>query len=81
MKVICLLQSLQLIMTKDFTWKWAKKDKGEKYLRRFYDKKCTMGITRLKDHLAHTHNNMKPCPKVLPNVKKECEYLKKIQDN
>lgn len=70
-------------MTKDFVWKWANKDEEDKYFKVccFCDENCTGSIIRLKDHLAHTHNNTKPCSKVSPNVKKKkCEYLKKIQD-
>lgn len=79
--MICLLQSLQLIITKDFVWKWGNKDEGDKYLRCFCDENCTGSIIRLKDHLAHTHNNIKPRSTVSP-VKKECEeYFKKIQDD
>lgn len=66
---------------KDFAWKWGIQVEGERYLRcSFCNQQCTGGITRLKNHLAHTHHGMKPCPKVPPNVKAKCsDYLKKFK--
>ncbi|KAF8407332.1 hypothetical protein HHK36_006459 [Tetracentron sinense] len=62
---------------RDFAWEYAKEDegntvKGYMYCK-FCNKKCTGGISRLKNHLAGTHYGMGACTKCPEDVKKKCE--------
>lgn len=63
---------------KDFAWKYVKED-PQGHVRRNYvfckfcGQRCTGGVTRLKNHLAGTHNGIKPCPKVTAEAKEECQ--------
>ncbi|XP_038711767.1 uncharacterized protein LOC120005961 [Tripterygium wilfordii] len=71
---------------KDSAWKYTEevevgkgKKKGYVYVKcNFCNKVLTGGIKRAKDHLACTHKNVAPCPKVPEDVKQEMkQYLEK----
>ncbi|PIA30425.1 hypothetical protein AQUCO_05600109v1 [Aquilegia coerulea] len=72
---------------KDPAWKYGTKvdvsNAGKTYVYlmcKFCSKTITRGVRRMKDHLAGTHENVKPCEKVPPKVKQETEdYLKQFQ--
>ncbi|XP_062099339.1 uncharacterized protein LOC133805231 isoform X2 [Humulus lupulus] len=71
---------------KDPAWKYSVEievpekggKKGYKYLKcNFCSKDIKGGVKRVKEHLACTHKDVKPCPKVPKEVKEEIsQYLK-----
>ena len=59
---------------KDFVWKYVIEVAEEQYLRcNFCNQRCTIGVNRLKHHLAGTHYGMKPCNKVSEDARLECK--------
>ncbi|GFP83825.1 hypothetical protein PHJA_000526000 [Phtheirospermum japonicum] len=71
---------------KDPTWKYCIEvkgpGKGYKYVKcNFCKKVITEGVSRLKEHLAGTHRDSKPCVMVTVEVRNEMkEYLKKSDE-
>lgn len=75
---------------KDPAWKYSVEievpekggKKGYKYLKcNFCSKDIKGGVKRVKEHLACTHKDVKPCPKVPKEVKDEIsQYLKDYEN-
>ena len=70
-------------LRKDFVWKYVIEVFRKQFLRcKFCNQRCVGGVNRLKHHLAGTHHDMKPCPKVSEDVRLECkEALANFKDH
>ncbi|KAI3675421.1 hypothetical protein L1987_85011 [Smallanthus sonchifolius] len=76
---------------KDPAWKYGEEHKvpeqcgkkGYKYIKcNFCSKVISGGVKRMKEHLACTHKDVMPCPKVPTEVKDEItQYLKQFQNS